>query len=261
MTTRGLAKLVGLGVILAIAAVTTRLPAQPARLLVLTHSAGYEHDVVRRPGPGRQAIAEQVIGELGRQSGAFAATFLQSEPELRALTSAALRDFHAFLFFTTGSLPLTASVRAELFARVRSGSGFVGVHSASDTWYDVPEYGEMLGGVFDGHPWHERVTIVVEDPKHPATAHLGAAFPINDEIYQFRNWSRQGVHVLLRLDARSIDVQRGKRSDEDYALAWTRRHGEGRVFYTALGHRSEVWADERFRQHLLGGIQWALGLR
>ena len=176
MTTRGLAKLVRLGVILAIAAAAARLLAQPARLLVLTHSAGYEHDVVRRPGAWRQAIAEQVIAELGRQPGAFAATFLESEPELRALTSAALRDFHAFLFFTTGILPLAASARAELLARVHSGSGFVGVHSASDTWYDVPGYGEMLGGVFDGHPWHERVTIVMEDPKHPATAHLGAAF-------------------------------------------------------------------------------------
>lgn len=259
MKTRSLARLVGLGVAVAIGAAAARVPAQPARLLVLTHSAGYEHDVVRRPGPGRPAIAEQVIAELGRQSGAFLVTVLQSEAELRALTPAALRDFRAFLFFTTGSLPLGASVRAELFARVQAGSGFVGVHSASDTWRDVPEYGEMLGGVFDGHPWHERVRIAVEDVTHPATRHLGSAFSLTDEIYQFRQFTRGKLHVLLRLDGGSVDVQRGNRGDGDYALAWVRHHGHGRVFYTALGHRPEVWADQRFRQHLLGGILWAIG--
>jgi type 1 glutamine amidotransferase len=248
----------GAAVVLAVAMAAAWLPAQPARILVLTHAAGYEHDVVRRPGPGQPAVAEQVIAELGRQSRAFSATFLQSATELRALTPAALRDFQAFVFFTTGSLPLAASVRTELLARVHAGSGFVGVHSASDTWHDVPEYGAMLGGVFDGHPWHQPVRIAVEDTAHPATRHLGTAFQLTDEIYQFRQFSRGALHVLLRLDNGSIDVRQGKRGDGDYALAWVRRHGQGRVFYTALGHRAEVWADERFRQHLLGGIQWAI---
>jgi uncharacterized protein len=235
-------------------------PISPPRLLVITHSAGYEHDVVRRTSPGRLAVAEQVVADLGRESGAFAAIHVQTSTELAALTPAVIHDYRAFLFFTTGTLPLSTDARQAVFARVREGGGFIGVHSAADTWYGVPEYAELLGGVFDGHPWHERVRIVVEDPNHSATAHLGQDFWLTDEIYQFRNWTRGNLQVLLRLDAGSVDVQRGKRSDGDYALAWTRPHGTGRVFYTALGHRPEVWADERFRRHLLGGIRWAMGL-
>ena len=162
------------------------------------------------------------------------------------------------LFFTTGSLPLTAEARQGLFESVLAGRGFIGVHSATDTWYDVAQYGELLGASFDGHPWHERVRVNVEDPAHPATRHLGKGFEITDEIYQFRNWSREKVHVLLSLDPRSVDVRKGRRPDRDYALSWVRNYGQGRVFYTALGHRQEVWADERFRQHLLEGIRWAM---
>ena len=92
----------------------------------------------------------------------------------------------------------------------------------------------------------------------PAEPFKLGTFEIADEIYQFRDWSRDRVHVLLRLDPRSVDVARGKRADHDYAVAWTRRDGRGRVVYTALGHEPAVWADERFRRHLLGAITWAI---
>src|SRR5262249_12915667 len=138
------------------------------------------------------------------------------------------------------------------------GGGFVGVHSATDTWYAVPEYRDLVGGIFDGHPWHQRVRILVEDRAHPATRSLGDSLELNDEIYQFRGWSRPEVHVLLRLDPRSVDVGRGKRSDGDYALAWSKSYGRGRVIYTSLGHEPAVWADSRFQSHLLGAIQWGL---
>ena len=256
MKTRRLGALVALGVALGTAAAGNS--GRTATILLITHAAGYEHDVVRRPGSGRPPIVEQVIADLGRESG-FRVTHLQSSGELAALTPVAIRQFRAVLLFTTGSLPLARETQLALFEHVRNGAGFIGVHSAADTWYDVPEYATLLGGVFDGHPWHERVRIIVEDSSHAATAHLGPAFWLTDEIYQFRNWSRTGVHVLLRLDLTSIAADRGSRRDGDYALAWTRRHGQGRVFYTALGHRPEVWADERFRRHLLGGILWAMG--
>ncbi|MBI4560506.1 MAG: ThuA domain-containing protein [Candidatus Rokubacteria bacterium] len=239
----------------------TQPASKPPRLLIVTHSAGFQHDVVRRPVPGRLSIAEQVVAELGRRTGAFEVSYVHTRDEVSALRGDSFQAFQAVLFFTTGSLPLTAEARQGLFDAVRTGRGFIGVHSATDTWYDVPEYGELLGGYFDGHPWHERVRLSVEDPAHPATRHLGGAFEITDEIYQFRNWSRGRVRVLLSLDPRSVDVRKGKRPDQDYALAWVRQYGQGRVFYTALGHRPEVWEDERFRQHLLGGIHWAMGLR
>jgi type 1 glutamine amidotransferase len=146
---------------------------------------------------------------------------------------------------------------------VRAGKGFAGIHSATDTFYKWPEYGEMIGGYFDGHPWHQDVRVKVEDRQHPASAHLQDGLTINDEIYQFRNWSRDRVHVLLSLDPASVDLQKEgvKRSDRDFALAWTRTLGSGRVFYTALGHEPDVWRDPRFQQHLTSGIEWAIGRR
>jgi uncharacterized protein len=236
-------------------------PAGPAppRLLMVTYSAGYQHDVVRRPAATELSIAERVVGELGRRSGAFDVTYAATRDDLERLTPASVRAHRALLFFTTGELPIAAPVRQVAFDAVREGGGFVGVHSATDTWYTVPEYGDLIGARFDSHPWHQRVRLLVEDRAHPATRELGEALEIKDEIYQFRDWTRRDVHVLLRLDPRSVEVARGKRTDGDYALAWTKAYGRGRVVYTALGHEPDVWADSRFHGHLLGAIRWALG--
>jgi len=231
----------------------------PPRVLMVTYSAGYQHDVVRRPAPAELSIAERVVADLGRRSASFEVTHASTREDLGRLSVASVREHRALLFFTTGELPLAVAVRDAMLQSVHEGAGFVGVHSATDTWYTVPAYHEMVGAVFDGHPWHQRVWLAVEDRTHPATRHLGERFELLDEIYQFRAWSRADVHVLLRLDPGSVDVRRGKRTDGDYALAWTKSWGRGRVIYTALGHEPAVWADERFQSHLLGAIQWALG--
>jgi uncharacterized protein len=231
------------------------------RLLMVTYAAGFQHDVVRRPVTGTRGTAETVVAELGRRPPGFDVSYVATRAELDRLTPAFVRAHHAILFFTSGELPIAAAVREAMFETVREGGGFVGVHSAADTWYAVPEYRALLGGTFDGHPWHQRVRLIVEHLAHPATRHLGKALEIGDEIYQFRDWRRQDVHVLLRLDPSSVDIARGKRVDGDYALAWTRSYGRGRVVYSALGHEAAVWADERFKTHLLGAIQWSLGDR
>ncbi len=121
---------------------------------------------------------------------------------------------------------------------------------------------QLIGGYFDQHPWHQEVTINVEDQRHPATRHLEKKFKITDEIYQFRDFSRSRVHVLLSLDPDSVDLNKPAvhRTDKDFAIAWSRTYGKGRVFYTALGHRPEVWQDKRFQQHLLGAMRWVMGL-
>ena len=247
--------------VLAAALLLSATQARPAlpRVLMVTYSAGYQHDVVRRPAAGELSTAEGVVADLGRRSGGFAVSHVSTRDDLEQLTVTSVRAHRAILFFTTGELPMAATVRQAIFQAVRDGGGFVGVHSATDTWYTIAEYRELLGGSFDGHPWHQRARLVVEDRTHPATRHLGDALEINDEIYQFRDWSRPSIHVLLRLDPRSVDIGRGTRPDGDYALAWTKAYGRGRVIYTALGHEPGVWADERFQAHLLGAIQWALG--
>jgi uncharacterized protein len=224
--------------------------AAPPRVLYLTHSAGFKHDVL--------PLSEQILPELGRSSGAFEATVSQ---DAAVLSEQNLRNYAAVIFYTTGELPIDDAQKRALIEFVRGGHGFVGIHSATDTFYKWPEYLELVGGYFNDHPWHQAVTIRVEDRQHPSTVHLPDRFTLNDEIYQFRDWSRDRVHVLLSLDTASVDLTKPgvKRTDNDFALAWTRAFGKGRSFYTALGHEADVWRDPRFQQHLVGGIRWAVG--
>lgn len=229
----------------------------PPKVLVYTLSAGFEHEVVRRAEPEGPSPVERALIGLGERTGSFEAVCSRDHAEF---DRERLARYALVLFYTTGELPLSPERRAALFDFVRSGRGFVGVHCATDTWYEVEEYGELVGARFDGHPWHQRVRVLVERRDHPATRHLGGSFEVEDEIYQFRAFDRAKVQVLLSLDTASVDLARPdvRRVDRDFALAWTREHGRGRVFYTALGHRPEVWGDERFLAHLAGGIAWAM---
>jgi type 1 glutamine amidotransferase len=236
-------------VILLTAASGSRADAQGSKkILYLTHSAGFKHAVL--------PVSEQVLPELGKKAGWFTVDVTQDVAKLNA---ADLEQYDAVVFYTTGELPISDQQKADLQAFVENGKGFVGVHSATDTFYKWPWYGTMIGGYFDGHPWTQKVTIKVDDPKNPSTKHLGASFEMDDEIYQFKAWERSNVHVLLSLDPASVDLTKKgvNRTDKDFGISWTRTQGKGRVFYTALGHRPEVWHDARFQQHLVEGIRWA----
>lgn len=220
------------------------------KVLYLTHSAGFKHQVL--------PVSEQVFKELGVRSGAFEATVTQ---DCSVISKEGLKPFDVVVFYTTGELPISDEQKKAFMDFIKSGKGFVGIHSATDTFYKWAEYGEMIGGYFDQHPWHQEVGVKVEDSKNPATKHLGSAFKITDEIYQHKNFSRANVQVLLSLDVTTVDLNAKNvhRTDKDFALAWCRKWGKGRVFYTALGHRPEVWQDERFQNHLLGALRWAWG--
>jgi type 1 glutamine amidotransferase len=236
-------------------------PARRMRLLVVTHSAGFMHEPVRRPAPDKLSVCEEVIMGLGLITGAYDCEFIYTKEDCQKLTPDYLKQFDGFFFYATGNLPIPEDGRKALIELVKEGKGFIGAHAATDAWYNYQPYGEMIGAYFDGHPWHQKVRVIVEDKQHPATAHLGDAFEIVDEIYQFREpYSRERLHILLSLDINSVDVKKGKRKDNDYALAWVQQFGKGRVFYTALGHGNNVWRDERFQKHLLNGILWALGV-
>ncbi len=229
----------------------------PPRVLFLTHSAGFRHEVVTRPeAPGALSLAEAQLKEACR--GAFE---VEATQDCAAISRENLARFEAVALYTTGELPFAGGQKEALLDFVRGGGGFVGIHSAADTFYEWPGYGELVAGRFDGHPWVQKVRVRVEDPWHPSSIHLAPGFEIEDEIYQFKEWDRAKVHVLLSLDPDSVDLgAKGvKRRDRDFPLAWCRGFGEGRVFYTALGHPEEVWKDPRFLTHLVEGIRWATG--
>jgi type 1 glutamine amidotransferase len=175
-----------------------------------------------------------------------------------------LNTFDVVVFcLTTGEIKLSDAQKAALMEFITSGKGgFVGIHSATDTFYQWPEFGEMLGGYFDGHPWNagDTVTIKNEQPKNPITLPWGAEpFEVKEEIYQIKEpYSRAKQEVLLSLDTDKTDMKKAglKRTDKDFAVAWTKTHGKGRVFYTSLGHNEAVWKDPRFQAHLMAGLQW-----
>ena len=224
------------------------------RVLFLSQSAGFVHDVVKRPDPFVLSLAEEKFTEIAK--GAFEVECTQDSA---AIAQENLARFDAVMFYTTGELPIPAAQRDELMNWIAAGHAFVGVHCATDTLYEYAPYQAMVGGAFDGHPWHEKVGIRVLDRDTPATAHLGERFELTDEIYQFKNFVREPLRLLLALDNASIDASKGNHGKDGlYANSWMREWGEGRVFYTALGHRPEVWKDARFQKHLLGGIDWAI---
>ncbi len=217
------------------------------KLLMLTHSAGYKHDYI--------PTAIETVKEIGRISGIFQTVDTEDCSKINADT---LLEYSALLFATTGELPMNEEQKRALIEFVKDGGGFIGVHNATDTFYTFPEYGKMLGGYFQAHPWRQVITAIVEDPKHPATRHLPRKFRVKEEVYTFKEWSRERTHVLISLDNRSVDLSKGTRPDNDYALCWCHNFGKGRVFYTAFGHFKELWLEEWFKKHLLNGILWAM---
>lgn len=239
----------GSGVLLTLLVALVPAEAAPAkRLLVVTVTKGFRHaDSI--------PVAEQVLKEIGERSGSWTTDYARTDAEIAEKMSAeGLRRYDGVFFAnTTGDLPLPDR---EAFVRwIQSGKGFAGAHAAADTFHGYAPYLEMLGGEFATHGPQVKVTVRVEDGKHPATRHLGGGFEVFDEIYQFKNFQRARMHGLLTMDAHPNEGTPG-----DYPLSWTRAEGKGRVFYTALGHRPEIWQSEWYQRHLLGGIRWSLGL-
>ena len=231
-------------------------------VLVIGQTKGFEHDSV--------TAAMVAVYEMGRETGLWD-TMLRTDTEL--LTKKDLKRngknldyFDAVVFAsTTGELELDESQKADFLSFVRDdGKGFVGIHAALDTNYKWPEYGELIGGWFDQHPWMTfNAPIVNEDPSFPAVSHLPKAFLKYDEIYQPKSWSRDKVHVLLSLDASKLEYKdnpRVHRDDHDFAVAWTKMYGKGRVFYSTLGHTEEAWVDPDVRRMYLEAVKWSLGL-
>ena len=151
--------------------------AAPKKLLYITHTAGHKHESV--------PTSVEVMKELADESRAFAVT---ATADCSLLTRANLRQYRAVMFNTTGELPMDEAQKQALLDFVKNGGGFLGVHSATDTFYKWPSYGELIGGYFVRHPWHQEVTVRVEDQSNPIVRDLAPSFRMTDEIYQLRDF-------------------------------------------------------------------------
>lgn len=224
----------------------------PERILYFTYSAGYRHDVI--------PLSKAILTQLGTASGAF--DVIASE-DLTEFSTRNLERYAAVMFYTSGEIPMSGAQKTALLDFVRAGGGFLGVHSATDTFYTWPDYLDLIGGYFNGHPWHQLVTIEVADATDPLVAFLGRSLQLNDEIYQVSDFDYRGSRVLLRLDASSVDLGKAGVHERFYGwpLAWRRSFGAGRVFYSALGHEPAVWRDPRYQRILTNAILWSTGRR
>ena len=231
-------------------------------VLVIGETKGWEHESV--------SAAMDAIYTMGKSSGLWD-TEMRTDTKLLTkkdlpLNGKNLNYFDAVVFTsTTGELPLDASQKQDFLSFIHDdGKGFVGIHAALDTNYTWPEYGEMIGGYFDQHPWMTFMApIVNEDPTFPAVRHFPREFVKYDEIYQPKEWSRDKVNVLLSLDASKLDYSnnpRIHRQDHDFAVAWSKMYGKGRVFYSTLGHTQDSWDDPDIRTMYFEAIKWALRL-
>lgn len=231
-------------------------------ILVISETKGFEHDSIP------DAMAN--IWKMGHDTRLWDATLrtdteLITKKEIKNRNVKNLNYFDALVFAsTTGELDMDDSQKNDMMSFIKDdGKGFVGVHAALDTNYKWPEYGEMIGGWFDDHPWTTfDAPIIVEDPAFPAVRHFPHAFVKRDEIYQPKAWSREKVNVLLSLDPAKLDLSnpRVHRKDRDFAVAWSKMHGKGRVFYSTLGHTNESWDDPDVKKMYFEAIKWTLGM-
>ena len=224
-------------------------PQKGGKLLYMTLCKGYHHQSI--------PLSEQVIKQLGEKSGAFQVTVTQ---DVGAFTRENLKNYAAVMFYTTGELPFTDEEKSALVDFLKSGHGFVGVHSATDTLYEWETYNKIIGGYFNDHPWHQQVTVDVVDPNSKLVSSLGKSFQITDEIYQIADFQADTSHILLALDPSSVDLNaRGvRRRYYGWPIAWTRTFGKGRVYYNSLGHEEAVWNDPRYQEMLLKAIKWVM---
>jgi cytochrome c len=214
-------------------------------VLVFSKTAGFRHDSIP------QGIA--AIEALGAEHG-FA---VDSTEDAAWFSDAVLGRYKVVLFLNTTGDVLDAGEKAAFERYIRSGGGFVGIHSASDTEYGWPWYGRLVGAWFASHPQIQRATIHIANPDHPSTKGLPAAWERTDEWYNFRSNPRGAVQVLATLDEATYS---GGAMGADHPITWCQTIDGGRSWYTAMGHTKESYDEPLFRLHLLGGIESAAGV-
>lgn len=269
-------------IVSASAALAAGAPARK-RVLVFTKSSGFEHEAIKPVlKDGRPGFGFSVLDDLGRK---LNIDFVFSKDGWR-FTPEYLAQFDAFFFYTTGDLtmarsdprgdglpPMTPAGKAAFLAAIAGGKGFIGVHSATDTFHSgghndhVPErwvddgaaaddFVKMIGAEFIRHGEQQVAKLTVADPKFPGVAAVPAGYAPHEEWYSLKNFA-QDMHVLL------VQETAGMKGDEyqrpAYPSTWVRMHGKGRVYYSSLGHREDIWTSPVYQSLLEGALNWVLG--
>src|SRR5262249_1358833 len=219
---------------------------QATKILVFSKTVGFRHDSIP------DGIA--AIRQLGQQNGFD----VDATEHSSIFTDADLIRYQAVVFLSTTGDVLDGSQQSAFERYIRNGGGFAGVHSATDTEYDWAWYGGLVGAYFQSHPAIQQARIRIEDASHPSTATLPVEWNRTDEWYNFRSNPRGRVKVLATLDETTYS---GGAMGADHPIAWSQLYDGGRAWYTAGGHTKESYAEPLFRQHLLGGIQFAAKIK
>ncbi len=220
------------------------------------------------------AHAEAVIEELGYKSGLWDtwirtdSNIISTHPKMTtgqpASGGPSLCNVDAIFFLGHREIDLDAQGKADLLWFIHdAGKGFVAAHTGTTAFLDWPEFGEMLGGQFDEHPWGTiEAPVIVTDHKFPGLENFPPVFTIKEEFYQSKNFSPEKSRVLMRLDTTKTDnTKRGvQAADYPYALVWAKTYGKGRVFYSAFGHAPATWDNPMLQEMYVGAIKWALGM-
>ena len=221
------------------------------RVLFVTECKGFRHAVLHQ--------GEEIIEQLGAKNGWDVDITQMAELKL---TPENLKNLDVIIFYTTGELPLSDAQKKGLLDWVKSGKFFMGLHSATDTFYKWPEYGQMIGGYFNKHPWTQdiQVTIKTEDKSHPVSRHLPDSWSMKEEIYQIKDFiGRDKTHVLVSMDQTKTDMTRPGVEAKDFPLVWWHEYGKGKVLYNEMGHRPDVWATDWYQTMLVNSIKWGTG--
>ncbi len=220
----------------------TSLLAKP-KVLVFSKTAGFHHESI--------AVGIPAIIKLGHENNFDVDTTTNSAK----FTSANLKQYAAVIFLSTTGDVLNDAQQKAFEQYIKSGGGYVGVHSATDTEYGWPWYGDLVGAYFKNHPKQQQATLNVVDRNFIATKHLPAQWKRFDEWYNYK-YIAKGLHVLIKIDEKSYT---GGENGANHPMSWYHDYDGGRAFYTELGHTDESYADPLYLKHLLGGIQYAIG--
>lgn len=213
------------------------------RVLVFAKTAGFHHESI--------AVAIPAIEKLGKEN----AFDVDTTTNAAMFTEDTLKKYSAVIFLSTTGALFDNNERVALQRYIQAGGGYMGIHAATDAEYDWGWYNRLAGGYFLSHPHQQEAKLIVKDKSHASTKHLPDVWTRKDEWYNFKKLNPD-VHVLISIDEKSYE---GGKNGDNHPMAWYHEYDGGRAFYTELGHTDESYADPLYLQHILGGIQYAIG--